>query len=61
MVLLLISLAHHTHPFVPVAAHALDIADGDGGPVEGRGILAEVQLAPTRSRKSFKFLLFFDK
>lgn len=37
-----------------VAARALDI--DDGGPAEGRGILAEVQLAPTLS---CKFLLLY--
>ncbi|KZP09744.1 hypothetical protein FIBSPDRAFT_963695 [Athelia psychrophila] len=36
-----------------VAAHALTLAglDHDGGPVDGHGILAEVQLAPTLSHR----------
>lgn len=39
--------------FYSVAAHSLTLAalDNDGGPVEGHGILAEVQLAPTLSRE----------
>ncbi|KAF7971583.1 hypothetical protein HWV62_20746 [Athelia sp. TMB] len=34
-----------------IAAHALSLDDSDGGPVEGRGILAEVQLAPTLTHR----------
>lgn len=34
-----------------LAARALDLDDSDGGPVDGHGIIAQVQLAPTLSCK----------
>lgn len=45
-------MLNSTH-FFQVASHALNLAalDDDGGPVDCYGVLAEVQLAPTLTRK----------